>query len=65
LNAHKLKGAVRYFDSPHASRQAQELEDMGRDGDLSQAEARLLTLREEMAVFCNQLNAYLAKQPVG
>ncbi len=64
LNAHKLKGAVRYFDVPEASRWAQRLEDLGRQGDLAEAPQCLAELEREAAACCEHLTAFLATEPV-
>ena len=57
--AHKLKGTIRYFGDTNAFVYARQLEEMGGQGDLEQAEEMLAALEEEMG----RLVAILAENP--
>jgi CheY-like chemotaxis protein len=49
IAAHTLKGPIRYLGAAEAFEQAWELERMGKDGNLENAEAGLAALQGEMA----------------
>ncbi len=56
LAAHTLKGSVRYFGAKRVGEHAAKLEDMGRKGELADAEAIFAALEGELA----QLTAVLS-----
>jgi HPt (histidine-containing phosphotransfer) domain-containing protein len=46
--AHSLKGEVSYLSAARATQAARRLEDLGRDGDLSQAPEAIAGLEREL-----------------
>ena len=57
--AHTLKGAVRYFGATEACDHAAKLEDMGRKGEIADAEAMSADLEAEIARVIGALSDYL------
>ena len=61
MNAHRLKGAVRYFSSSQAFDAAYRLENMGKEGTLEDAEDAFSTLQGEIAKLMPVLVNYLRR----
>ena len=59
--AHKLKGSLGNFGKKAAFAQALRLEEMGREGDLTDAESACAALEEEMARLTQALTAFKAE----
>jgi HPt (histidine-containing phosphotransfer) domain-containing protein len=57
--AHTLKGSVRYFGATQACGNAAQLENMGRKGELADAEAILAALEAEISQVTAVLSDYL------
>ncbi len=55
LAAHTLKGSLQYFGAARLCRLAQQLEQMGQEGDLQNASPVLASLEEEMTRFVQVL----------
>ena len=60
--AHTLKGSMRYFGASHVCGHAAKLEDMGRRGELADAEASFAALEGEIARVAAVLVDYLRKE---
>ena len=56
--AHSLKGEVSYFSAPAATAAARRMEDMGHEGDISQAPDALIVLERELAFLCRSVRAF-------
>jgi len=61
LAAHTLKGAIRYFGDSPAFDHAYELEMMGQQSDLRNAQETLATLEGEMKHLTSELSDYLRR----
>ena len=64
-SAHALKGTVRIFCAESTIEAAQELELLGSEGDLGQAEGAYRSLEEEVALLLSGLKERLASQDAG
>ena len=60
---HALKGSVSLFGAESARKLAQELQELGRAGDLSAAPALLNSLQEEIANLLENLRGYAKQSP--
>ena len=60
---HALKGSVSLFGAEPARKLAQELQELGRAGDLSAAPALLNSLQEEIANLLENLRGYAKQSP--
>jgi HPt (histidine-containing phosphotransfer) domain-containing protein len=58
-HAHTLKGMISTFCAPFAFREATELEQFGKDGDLASAAATARALETDLAALIAQLQSYL------
>jgi len=56
--AHFIKGTVSNFEALQATAAARELEQMGNDGQLDGAPAKLVELEREAARLADELSAY-------
>ncbi len=56
--AHALKGSVSIFGAEAARLQSQELQELGRTGDLTRADGLLISLKEEIANLLENLRGY-------
>jgi len=63
-SAHLLKGSVSNFAALETVQAAQQLETIGRDGDLSEAGATFHVLRESLSGFRAALDQWLSAHPV-
>ena len=63
LNAHRLKGAIRYFDCDQASEFALQLEEVGRNNDLEQASEIASVLQAEINRLTPILSEFLRQSP--
>jgi signal transduction histidine kinase/DNA-binding NarL/FixJ family response regulator len=61
--AHALKGSVSLFGAEPARKLAQDLQDFGREGDLSAAAAAHDSLKEEIANLLENLRGYAKQGP--
>jgi hypothetical protein len=61
--AHALKGSVSIFGAEAASKQANELQELGRSGELSGAKEVLALLKEEIAKLQANLRGYANQTP--
>jgi HPt (histidine-containing phosphotransfer) domain-containing protein len=59
LAAHTLKGTLRYFGASQSFEHARQLEAMGHEGDLQQAQSVLADLELEIAPVIAALSASL------
>ncbi|MCH7725927.1 MAG: response regulator, partial [Planctomycetes bacterium] len=60
-SAHSLKGSMLFLGETQASREAQQIENMGASGDLNGAENRLTNLDGQMELLRNEISDYLQK----
>lgn len=58
--AHKLKGSLGYFHPRRAAAMAKELEDRGRQGELDGAPELLDSLRQEVTLLQQAVEAFVA-----
>lgn len=61
--AHALKGSVSIFGAEAARLQSQELQELGRAGDLTRADGLLNSLKEEIANLLENLRGYANQTP--
>jgi HPt (histidine-containing phosphotransfer) domain-containing protein len=62
LKSHTLKGSIRYFGSGPAYQRAFELEELGRNGKLEEAERLLPILEQEIGRLVPALSEYLDRE---
>ena len=65
ITAHSLKSLLASFELTPAQSLAAELEQRGKDGDLSCAEALLIQLQEQVELFLPLLARHVSQQPGG